>query len=134
MKIDCSKYEVTLLLFLSPRQEPYDPEEFVERLAWRAATGPNAAGSASSNPFESGNAATANPFFDEDGQDDGDNFDAQQLNDAFIQSIKDLTVMLEKQHKKCQSLEQVSKKDWPNWPNFWGAIRNEDYGVETIGK
>ena len=64
----------------------------MERLAWRAA----------------GNAAAVNPFDEDGGQDDGDTFDAHQLNDAFIQSIKDLTVMLEKQHKKCQSLEQVS--------------------------
>ena len=87
-------------------QEPYDPEEFVERLAWRAATA-SAPTQASSNPFESAAAAAgANPFFDEVDE-EGDSFDAQQLNDAFVQSIKDLSIMLEKQHKKCQSLEQV---------------------------
>ena len=98
-------------------QEPYDPEEFVERLAWRAATA-SAPTQASSNPFESAAAAAgANPFFDEVDE-EGDSFDAQQLNDAFVQSIKDLSIMLEKQHKKCQSLEQVIQQScrrviWP---------------------
>ena len=90
-------------------QEPYDPEEFVERLAWRAATA-SAPTQASSNPFESAAAVGANPFFDEVDE-EGDTFDAQQLNDAFVQSIKDLSIMLEKQHKKCQSLEQVLRNN-----------------------
>ena len=100
-------------------QEPYDPEEFVERLAWRSTAG---------MPKQSGQAASVNPFdekssnpFDEDNNNqkttgnststksgDGDeDFDAQLLNDTFLQTIKDLTAMQEKQRKKCQALEQV---------------------------
>ena len=81
-------------------QEPYDPEEFVERLAWRAlGSSAGASATASTNPFEN----------DLDGEADvgAEDFDAQQLNDSFVQSIKDLTLMLEKQQKKCQNLEQV---------------------------
>ena len=40
-------------------------------------------------------------------QENGDVFDAQSLNEAFVQAIKDLTAMQEKQRKKCQMLEQV---------------------------
>jgi hypothetical protein len=100
-------------------QEPYDPEEFVERLAWRSTAG---------MPKQSGQVASINPFdekptnpFDEDNNNpkasgnstssksgDGDeDFDAQLLNDTFLQTIKDLTSMQEKQRKKCQALEQV---------------------------
>ena len=68
-------------------QEPYDPEEFVERLAWRA-TNAGAGG-------PGGGGATSGEV------------DVTQLHDAFIQAIKDLTVMHDKQKKKCQVLEQV---------------------------
>ena len=99
-------------------QEPYDPEEFVERLAWRSTAGiPKQSGPvASLNPFDE---KSTNPF-DEDNikaktgnaasskSGDGDEeFDAQLLNDTFLQAIKDLTAMQEKQRKKCQALEQV---------------------------
>jgi hypothetical protein len=63
-------------------QEPFDPEEFVERLAWRAT---NTSG----------------------GGGHSDDFDAGQLHEAFMLAIKDLTAMHEKQKKKCQQLEQV---------------------------
>jgi hypothetical protein len=66
-------------------QEPYDPEEFVERLAWRAT---NASGGGGAPP--------------------SDDLDAGQLHEAFILAIKDLTFMHERQKKKCQQLEQVS--------------------------
>ena len=67
-------------------QEPYDPEEFVERLAWRATN-------------TSGGAAPS------------DDLDSGQLHEAFVLAIKDLTFMHEKQKKKCQQLEQVSETD-----------------------
>ena len=70
-------------LWTELEQEPFDPEEFVERLAWRAA---NASGGSHS-----------------------DDFDAGQLHEAFMLAIKDLTMMHEKQKKKCQQLEQVNK-------------------------
>ena len=64
-------------------QEPYDPEEFVERLAWRTSGAPGLL------PSEEG---------------------ALQLHDAFVQAIKDLTAMHVTQKKKCQALEQVRKR------------------------
>ena len=98
-------------------QEPYDPEEFVERLAWRSTAGmsKNTGPAASLNPFEE---QSTNPF-DEDNtkgapnlpstkaEEGNEDFDAQLLNDTFIQAIKDLSAMQEKQRKKCQLLEQV---------------------------
>ncbi len=39
------------------------------------------------------------------------NFDA--INNAFIQAINDLTVMQEKQKKKCATLEQVRSPQTP---------------------
>jgi hypothetical protein len=36
--------------------------------------------------------------------------DAGQLHEAFMLAIKDLTLMHEKQKKKCQQLEQVSRQ------------------------
>ena len=66
-------------------QEPYDPEEFVERLAWRATNASGGGGSGAPS----------------------DDLDAGQLHEAFVLAIKDLTLMHEKQKKKCQQLEQV---------------------------
>lgn len=100
-------------------QEPYDPEEFVERLAWRSTSRiPKQSGAATSlNPFDE---KSTNPFDEDnvDGKGAGnislskndeldEDFDAQALNDAFVQAIKDLTSMQDKQRKKCQTLEQV---------------------------
>ena len=85
-------------------QEPYDPEEFVERLAWRTtggATGGGGGGAATSSAGGAGAGAGA-----QDGKlDDG----ALQLHDAFVQAIKDLTLMHEAQKKKCETLEQVRR-------------------------
>ena len=78
-------------------QEPYDPEEFVERLAWRT-TG--ATGATTTTSTGAGGIG---------GHQDGGKLDdgALQLHDAFVQAIKDLTLMHEAQKKKCESLEQV---------------------------
>ena len=104
-------------------QEPYDPEEFVERLAWRSsAQAGNATTQQAQNPFDE--TPSTNPFDDvtttskagllnggvssnQSKQESGDVFDAHLLNEAFVQAIKDLTGMQEKQRKKCQMLEQV---------------------------
>jgi flagellar hook-basal body complex protein FliE len=64
-------------------QESYEPEEFVERLAWRATT----ASSSGSDDIGS------------------------EISNAFIQAIRDLNVMQEKQKKKCLTLEQVKRVD-----------------------
>ena len=83
-------------------QEPYDPEEFVERLAWRTVGhgggGQQPAMGGLSSGGHQGNAPT-NSAEPEDS--------ALLLHDAFVQAIKDLTVMHETQAKKCQELEQV---------------------------
>ena len=85
-------------------QEPYDPEEFVERLAWRTtgAVGKDppvtdARGAVLSPSSTSAAAAAATRV------DDG----ALHLHDAFVEAIKDLTLMHETQKKKCEALEQV---------------------------
>ena len=101
-------------------QEPYDPEEFVERLAWRStASIPKQSGAVvslnpfdekSNNPFdEEGNVSSSTNLPNSKGEDGHQEFDAQMLNDTFVQAIKDLTAMQEKQRKKCQLLEQVNR-------------------------
>lgn len=83
-------------------QEPYDPEEFVERLAWRT-TGqglPVSGGAAMTRPIN-GHVPGIEPF-DET---------SLQLHDAFVQAIKDLTLMHETQTKKCQLLEQKCREE-----------------------
>merc|ERR1719361_3245789 len=83
-------------------------------------------------PKQSGAAISFNPFdenstnpFDEDNVDGkgagnislskndslDEDFDAQALNDAFVQAIKDLTSMQDKQRKKCQTLEQKCREE-----------------------
>ena len=117
-------------------QEPYDPEEFVERLAWRSTStivkpsGPivslNPFDDNSTNPFDEDpiNSRGSTNLSNSKGEDGEEDFDAQFLNDAFIQAIKDLTSMQEKQRKKCQNLEQVRLKSLTNfldtaqWSNF----------------
>ena len=70
-------------------QDSFGPDEFVERLAWRAT---------SSSHQASSSVGVANAA-------DQDDFDAQALHDAFLQAIQELTVMQEKQKTKCQTLE-----------------------------
>lgn len=57
-------------------QEPFDTEEFIDRLTWRTLS-------------ESGS----------------QKFDPDLLHDAFKQAIKDLKVLQERQQKKCEKLE-----------------------------
>ncbi|XP_018570969.1 exocyst complex component 5 [Anoplophora glabripennis] len=67
-------------------QEPFDAEEFVERLAWRTI------------------AETKN------GGDEGD-FNPTLLHESFVQAIKDLTLLQERQQKKCEKLEAAVRED-----------------------
>uniref|UniRef100_A0A1B6KSQ6 Exocyst complex component 5 n=1 Tax=Graphocephala atropunctata TaxID=36148 RepID=A0A1B6KSQ6_9HEMI len=62
-------------------QEPFDPEEFVERLAWRTVD----------SNREEGNST----------------FDPVLMHETFSQAIKDLQLLLERQQKKCEKLEQA---------------------------
>ncbi|XP_063222638.1 exocyst complex component 5 [Bacillus rossius redtenbacheri] len=66
-------------------QEPFDPEEFVERLAWRTLEGTR-----------------------EDGV---GQFDAVLLHDTFLQAIKDLQLLQERQQKKCERLEIMCREE-----------------------
>ncbi len=76
-------------------QEPYNPEEFVERLAWRTTGAAGSGGGGGGGGRANGGNAI----------DDG----ALQLHDAFVQAIKDLTVMHEAQKKKCETLESTCR-------------------------
>lgn len=68
-------------------QEPFEAEEFVERVAWRVI------------------AETKQ----ENDSDDG--FNPILLHDAFVDAIKDLTLLQERQHKKCERLEAAVRDD-----------------------
>ncbi|XP_025419969.1 exocyst complex component 5 [Sipha flava] len=63
-------------------QEPYDPDEFVERLAYRVF----------------GN------------NEDNDNTVIDDVQDTFVQAIKDLKFLQERQKRKCEKLEQVCRE------------------------
>ena len=71
-------------------QDSFEPNEFVERLAWRTSAS-NAGGSVGVSNVE-------------------DDFDAQVLHDTLLHAIEDLRQMQERQQNKCQALEQVGKK------------------------
>ncbi|KAK2584986.1 hypothetical protein KPH14_008517 [Odynerus spinipes] len=66
-------------------QEPFDPEEFVERLAWRTVN----------DKTKDGGKAF---------------FDPVTVHETFLQAIKDLQILEERQQKKCDKLE-VALKD-----------------------
>ncbi|XP_046689128.1 exocyst complex component 5 isoform X2 [Homalodisca vitripennis] len=69
-------------------QEPFDPEEFVERLAWRTVD----------SNREEGNST----------------FDPVLMHETFSQAIKDLQLLLERQQKKCEKLEQACHDEEAN--------------------
>ena len=75
-------------------QDSFEPNEFVERLAWRATT---------SNAACQGGGASVGVSNVEI-----DDFDAQVLHDTLLHAIEDLRQMQERQQNKCQALEQVS--------------------------
>ncbi|KAB0803903.1 hypothetical protein PPYR_00873 [Photinus pyralis] len=66
-------------------QEPFDAEEFVERLAWRTIA--------------------------ETKKEGEEHFNPTLLHDSFVQAIKDLTLLQERQQKKCERLEAVVRQD-----------------------
>ncbi|XP_033337221.1 exocyst complex component Sec10 [Megalopta genalis] len=66
-------------------QDPFDPEEFVERLAWR----------------------TVNDTIKDSGK---TFFDPMIVHETFLQAIKDLQILQERQQKKCDKLE-IALKD-----------------------
>ncbi|XP_066993892.1 exocyst complex component 5 isoform X2 [Anabrus simplex] len=68
--------------------EPFDPEEFVERMAWRTVGGTREEGTG--------------------------NFDPVLLHETFLQAIKDLQVLQERQQKKCERLEMICREEEVN--------------------
>ncbi|PSN43859.1 Exocyst complex component 5 [Blattella germanica] len=68
----------------SNRKEPFDPEEFVERLAWRTVA---------------------------DSREGTGNFDPVLLHETFLQAIKDLQMLQERQQKKCERLEMMCREE-----------------------
>lgn len=67
-------------------QDPFDPEEFVERLAWR----------------------TVNDTVKDSGK---TFFDPVIVHETFLQAIKDLQILQERQQKKCDKLEAALKDE-----------------------
>ncbi|KAK0181895.1 hypothetical protein PV327_000079 [Microctonus hyperodae] len=67
-------------------QEPFDPEEFVERLAWRTVN----------DSVVNGIKGT---------------FDPASIHETFLHAIKDLQVLEERQQKKCEKLEAALKEE-----------------------
>ncbi|KAF7265194.1 hypothetical protein GWI33_021387 [Rhynchophorus ferrugineus] len=67
-------------------QEPFDAEEFVERLAWRTIAETRC----------EGDETDLNPAL---------------LHESFVQAIKDLTLLQERQEKKCERLEATVRED-----------------------
>ncbi|KAJ8941941.1 hypothetical protein NQ318_013274 [Aromia moschata] len=66
-------------------QEPFDAEEFVERLAWRTIAETKTEGD--------------------------DDFNPTLLHESFVQALKDLTLLQERQQKKCEKLEAAVRED-----------------------
>lgn len=66
-------------------QEPFDVSEFIERLTWRT------------NNEQLGTS--------------DDEFDSDLLQETFTQTIKDLTILQERQQRKCEKLEEELKDE-----------------------
>lgn len=76
-------------------QDPFDPEEFVERLAWRATSGKY----------------------------DPESFDPEVLQDSFEAGIRELKTIYETHQKKCERLEMVLKEEEKkHWMRVAGLI------------
>lgn len=67
-------------------QEPFDPEEFVERLAWRTVNDSSKEGSKGA-------------------------FDPVLVHETFLHAIKDLQILQERQQKKCEKIEMSVKEE-----------------------
>lgn len=65
-------------------QDPFDGDEFIERIAWRA---------------------TADKF------DNPDKFDAKLLHDAFLYGLQELRAIKDHSQKKCDRLEEICKEE-----------------------
>ena len=91
-------------------QTEYDPEEFVERLAYRARAG----GGYHSH------------------QSKEDLSEAEHLYDVFLTAIKDLKLMQEKQTGKCQELEEKVREDEKaHWARVAALIQRNKNAAAT---
>ncbi|XP_017785913.1 PREDICTED: exocyst complex component 5 isoform X2 [Nicrophorus vespilloides] len=82
-------------------QDPFDAEEFVERLAWRTIAETKKSGEDDFNPI--------------------------LLHDSFVQAIKDLTLLEERQQKRCERLEATVRDDET-------LFRREIHGLQENNK
>lgn len=88
-------------------KDPFDPEEFVERLAWRTS-------SISSKP----------------GSKSGDStFDPVRLHDSFVHAIRDLRILQDDTHRKCERLEMICGEEEKC---YWQKIENLQDSNEVI--
>jgi len=86
-------------------QTEYDPQEFVERLAYRARTGSGSGQGLS---------------------------DAENLHDVFLAAIKDLKLMHERQTAKCKELEEKVREDEKaHWARVAGLIARNKAAATT---
>ncbi|CAH1394309.1 unnamed protein product [Nezara viridula] len=85
-------------------QDPYSYEDFVERLAWRTVDG-----------------------FKEDGI---HGFDPNLMHETFLQAIKDLQVLQDRQCKKCEKLELICKEEEAN--HFQDIAHLQDKNKEAF--
>ncbi|XP_064108034.1 exocyst complex component 5-like [Macrobrachium nipponense] len=95
-------------LFVS-HQDPFDGEEFVERLAWRV------------------NASISPP-----GTNDA-SFNPDLLHEAFTQAIKDLQILDERTAKKCERLEAAVKdEEVRHWHNIAQLLDNNREAFQSF--
>lgn len=86
-------------------QEPFDAKEFVEKLAWRTIAEIREAGKEDFNP--------------------------NLLHESFTQAIKDLTLLQERQQKKCERLEGIVRDDEALFCEKINSFLNQN--KQTIG-
>ncbi|XP_060520245.1 exocyst complex component 5 [Cylas formicarius] len=89
-------------------QEPFDSEEFVERLAWRTIA---------------------------ETKSEGDEYDLNPtlLHESFVQAIKDLTLLQERQEKKCERLETSVREDEALFfREIYNLLEQNKHSIETF--
>ncbi|XP_057655037.1 exocyst complex component 5 [Diorhabda carinulata] len=89
-------------------QEPFDAEEFVERLAWRTLA-------------ESKNGGDENDI------------NPALLHESFVQAIKDLNLLHERQQKKCEKLEVAVREDEATFfQEIYNLLEQNKQAMETF--
>ncbi|CAG9859830.1 unnamed protein product [Phyllotreta striolata] len=89
-------------------QEPFDAEEFVERLAWRTLA----------ESKSEGEENEINPVL---------------LHESFVQAIKDLNLLHERQQKKCEKLEVAVREDEATFfQEVYNLLEQNKQAMETF--